>query len=466
MLDQYFVYGTAAVILTLIILGMARRSFDPFAPIWLFVVGYGQVYVFQAISHRDYALRARGIDLTTQANARALWALLWFLAVYYSGISRLIARNLPSPPRQWSTPLITAITPVMIVWGLFCSGIEIITNRTGPMSAEESLFRSFPIFMLVAAILLIVTGRLGSLPRPVMTGIGVAVAALYVVIWTFNGKRSHPLFGVLTAVCAFYISKGKRPSKPVLAATAVAGALVVSLAIGWRNNLNYEQSFTGFTHYISEFDPSSILVNMNLKPREGAEGQAVEPASYETEEYGGFLLMMDTVPVKSDYDYGASYLRVFSTYIPRIVWPSKPIYGRQQWVNAWIAGSEYKRDEDFTGPGIGILGATQLNGGAWGTAIVLAVLALLLRSSYDYFRRYATTPWVQAWWALTYYNAWLMTVNDDPFVWFYYVYGHTTLPPMAFLWIYNKLASPGVERVDLGAVRADESPLVLEMQSR
>ena len=32
-----------------------------------------------------------------------------------------------------------------------------------------------------------------------------------------------------------------------------------------------------------------------------------------------------------------------------------------------------------------------------------------------------------------------MTVNDDPLVWFYYIYGHTTLPPMAALWVYLRL---------------------------
>jgi hypothetical protein len=150
---------------------------------------------------------------------------------------------------------------------------------------------------------------------------------------------------------------------------------------------------------------------------------------------------MDTVPLKADYDYGASYLRLFSTYIPRIIWHDKPIYGREQWVNAWIAGSEFKRDPDFTGPAIGLLGATQLNGGAWGTLIVVGVLGLLLRTAYEYFRRFESVAWVQAWWSLTFFNAWLMTVNDDPFVWFYYIYGHTTVPPLLFLWVYHKLAS-------------------------
>ena len=103
------------------------------------------------------------------------------------------------------------------------------------------------------------------------------------------------------------------------------------------------------------------------------------PADHETEEYGGFLLMMDTVPDKSDYDYGARYLRIVSTFIPRIIWPDKPFFGRDEWVSAWIAGSEFKRDEDFTGPAIGILGRPSSTAGPSGTAIVLAVLALLLR---------------------------------------------------------------------------------------
>jgi hypothetical protein len=51
---------------------------------------------------------------------------------------------------------------------------------------------------------------------------------------------------------------------------------------------------------------------------------------------------------------------------------------------------------------------------------------------------------------LTFFNAWLMTVNDDPFVWFYYIYGHTTVPPLAFLWIYHRRASRSVDASSLG----------------
>jgi hypothetical protein len=260
------------------------------------------------------------------------------------------------------------------------------------------------------------------------------------------------MFGVLTGVCAYYLPRFRRPSLPVVLLTGVSCALVVSLALNWRNNYRYERSVRGFLQYVSEFNPESVLVNLNLREASEFDPQAKELISKETEEYCGFLLMLDTVPMKSEYDYGEVYLRVVSTYIPRVVWRDKPFYGTRQWVNAWIAGSEFKRGENFTGPSVGILGAAQLNGGAWATAIVIGSLALLLRTSYEYYRRHAQSPWAQAWWALTYYNAWLMTANDNPLVFFYYIYGHTTLAPLLFFWLVNRLKGPRAEHAHAAGV--------------
>jgi hypothetical protein len=286
--------------------------------------------------------------------------------------------------------------------------------------------------------LLVVTSRVVTNLRAQFLAAGLLICAAYVLIWMFNGKRSHSLIGVLSTVCAFYISQQKRPSWPVLMATGFTGALVVSIAIGWRGNLEYEQSLAGFAHYLGDFKVSKILESLNV--RTGDEDE--ENRSRETDEYGGFLLMMDTVPEKSAYDHGQSYIRVFSTFIPRILWPSKPLFGRAEWVNAWIAGSEMERDEDFTGPAIGILGASQLNGGAIGTLIVLACIALLLRTAYEYFRAHADVPWIQFWWSITFYNAWFMVVCDDPMIWFYYNWGFTTCPIVVLMWWCSKSSDP------------------------
>ena len=437
--ETSYVYITAAIMACTFGFHLVRRRFDPFAPIWLFFVGYTQLYVVQPLSYHDWAVNTRGAELVTEANFRATWALALFVAIYHLGPVRALASSLPRPPARWSAGVVQALSPVLVVWGLLCAGLVLRDpgDAGAPASPEASLMLSFPMVMLVAGALLIVTGRQVTEPRPALVAAGIGVVLAYLVIWMFNGKRSHSLVAVLVGVCSFYVPRFRRPSFPVLAATGLAGAMAVGVSIGWRyysNQHSTHGSFSKFVDFVTTFDPATVLESVNLKEKEGKGNGYV---SFETEEWGGMLLMMATVPGKSDYDYGVNYLRVFSTFIPRIVWPEKPIYGRDQWIAAWMAGSEMKREANFTGPAIGILGATQLNGGAAATAIVFSVLALFLGTAYQYFRLHAGSAWVQAWWPLFYYNAWFMTVNDDPCNWFYYNFGFTTLPTMVLLWVVN-----------------------------
>lgn len=430
-MDEYgYIYAITGVMVLYFIIHVATKRFDPFAPVWLFFVGFAQIYVIQALSYHDWAVRVRGEELVTAANFRALWALLWFLAVYHFGPGRAFARSLPAAPREWSTLAACALAPVLFVWGMYCTSLM----GEPPTTAEDALLRSFPFVMMVSAVLLIVTGRRLEAPNRPLLLAGLAIAMLYILIWMFNGKRSHSLIGVLATVCAFYIARLKRPSWTVLAVTAFLGVLVVALAIDWRGNQNYDRSFSGFSQYLGDFEISRILISMNVTEDENQE----EAESHETKEYGGFLLMLDTVPERSEYDYGQNYLRTFSTYIPRLVWPNKPLYGRKQWIDAWIAGSELDRSDNFTSPAIGILGATQLNGGALGTLIVLGVVAMALRCAYDYFRLYAESTWAQFFWAISFFNAWFMVVGDDPMTWFYYNWGFASLPTVVILWLVNR----------------------------
>ena len=117
--EQYFVFAAAGIILVYFLVNVIVRKFDPFAPVWLFLVGYVQVYIIQAVSYHEWALRVRGQELVAAAHFRALWALLWFLTVYHLGISPRLASVLPRPPRGWSTALIAGVSPFLILWGLY-----------------------------------------------------------------------------------------------------------------------------------------------------------------------------------------------------------------------------------------------------------------------------------------------------------------------------------------------------------
>ena len=107
--ERFYVFLTAGVIAGYFVLQLARKRFDPFAPVWMFLLGYFQVYVVQAISYNDYGLRVRGVEVVTEANTRSLWAVCWFIFVYSLPLGRFLAGKGPSAPANWSPGLITWI---------------------------------------------------------------------------------------------------------------------------------------------------------------------------------------------------------------------------------------------------------------------------------------------------------------------------------------------------------------------
>ena len=78
------------------------------------------------------------------------------------GLGKKLAELLPAPPRAWSASTVAFVAPPLVIWGFFCAGLVLSAGSEGDgstMSGGESLLRSFPFLMMVAAVLLIVTGR-------------------------------------------------------------------------------------------------------------------------------------------------------------------------------------------------------------------------------------------------------------------------------------------------------------------
>ena len=296
--DQYFVFATAGIILVYFLVNVVVRKFDPFAPVWLFLLGYVQVYIIQAVSYHEWALRGSGQELVTAANSRALWAIIWFLTVYHLGIGPRSPLSylgrLADGRRPWSLPS----WPLRWFSGdLFCAGVMIRGGITGAetISAEEALLRSFPFVMMVAAIMLIVTGRTLAVPSPLFLPAGLLVAAS--LRCHLDVQRQALTFAdrcSFHGLCLLYHASESGPHGRFCWPLLSRRALVVAIAIGWRNNDDYELSFVGI-HSVSlgfqdRKDPRKSQYQGRRKTAR------VETTTYETTEYGGFLLMMDTVP--------------------------------------------------------------------------------------------------------------------------------------------------------------------------
>ena len=119
MSDQVYVYATVAVMAAFFAWQVLSKRFDPFAPVWMFLVGYVQVYVIQAITLREWAIGVRGLDLVTAANFRAFWALVWFLVALFHEPRPADRRlRLPTPPAVWSGSVVTMLAPGLSLFGL------------------------------------------------------------------------------------------------------------------------------------------------------------------------------------------------------------------------------------------------------------------------------------------------------------------------------------------------------------
>ena len=436
MSDEPYIYATAAVIVATVLLGVFRKSFDPFAPIWLFLVGYAQVYVVQAISYRDWAIRVRGHELVDRGErAGLLGACSGSWRSITAGSARSSPARLPRPPasgrRRWSP----SITPLMIVWGLVCAGLVLGGGDDEPdVAPRRRLLRAFPIMMLVG-------GHPADRDRPAAgdgrgrCSPGPGVVVVVGLHRDLDVQRQAVALAVRRADDASARSTLARASGrrcPCWRRRRWPACLVVSLAIGWRgNNRTTSTTSRASSQYVGDFDLESILVNLNIKSQHDEE--------IDVRRRDGQPRDRGVRRLPPDDGHRARRSRTTTT-APRTSGSSRPTSpGSSGTTSRSTAASSGSTPGSPARSSSATTTSPARRSASWAppsstaapsaTLIVMAVLAPAAPHGLRVLPAPRRVPWVQVWWSLTFYNAWLMIVNDDPFVWFYYIYGHTTVPP-------------------------------------
>ena len=279
--ELLFAYATAAVIVRLFPRQVDHAEVRPVRA-GLAVPGrIYQSYVIQAISYHEWAVGVRGKELVAAANCRALWALVWFLAVYQLGLGRRTRlgccprrRGLVAGAGRRDQPAPGRLGPVLR------GDVDPRRRRhASAMSGRGSaIFRSFPFVMMVAAIMLIVTGRTIQAPRPAFLPAGLVVAAVVRLdldvqrqaIALAHRRAGDGLCVLRHAAQAALVARADRHGVRRCARRAIA--------IGWRNNRDHERSFTGFVHFLGDFD-----VRRSSRASTSADDDGEEIMTYETE---------------------------------------------------------------------------------------------------------------------------------------------------------------------------------------
>ena len=260
--DLMYVYAIGLIPAALLAFEVVTKRFDPFAPIWLFFVGYVHLYMLEALNLRERALGVRGIEIVREASFRGVLG------------APVVSVRLLRRAGTAACAVSSEAAARVVVAGGHGTDARVDRDRIVLHHHDDAngVFRYRPGLRGSGAGGFVPVrddggrdhadrlGRDPTAPKPIVLALGVATAFAYVMLWMFNGKRSPSLIGALSGICAFYIARQKRPSWPVLLATAFIGAMIVSVAITWRfNRGHYDRTASGFIQFVSEFDVSQIL---------------------------------------------------------------------------------------------------------------------------------------------------------------------------------------------------------------
>ena len=222
----------------------------------------------------------------------------------------------------------------------------------------------------------------------------------------------------------------------------------MGIAIGWRHNDRLRTVLHRDSLSISRSSRSQRF----LKVSTSRNREPHETKSHETTEYGGFLLMMDTVPRSRIMIMERTTCACFYLYpSDRLADQARSLAGPSGSVPGSLARNSIETRISLD-PAIGILGATQLNGGAVATLLVLAFACPSCSapptSTSGSMR---TSPGSSSGGRSPSSTHGSWSLSDDPMTWFYYNWGFSGFPIVVFLWWTHRSRAPAHQGLEKGA---------------
>lgn len=126
--------------------------------------------------------------------------------------------------------------------------------------------------------------------------------ALTFMLVLSSGKRNQLMVIILAPIIYYYLTRKKRPRRVYVVTFIVAFILVLGLVGIWRHTFFYGGSLE--KESMSDI-LSSFMVNIEV--------------------FFPYYTMLSTVPATFPHQFGLSYLYTFIQFIPRALWPGKPV---------------------------------------------------------------------------------------------------------------------------------------------
>lgn len=406
-----------AVVLTPLIWRIIHRRFDPFEPIVLFVLAFGVMFVVRpaAMLVRDdfsYQTSLTVLDVSATFTEMLLIALLAagaFVLGYSLPATARLRRRKPRNDRVDPTILALMAASVACVAILAFAGV--LAAADGPetlllflkgrspelaeATEEASLYPWSASLMLVPATVAIVFAALQT--RKLLFVLASVFLSSLVLLRTVPGGDRIALLPFLGGLFVlFYLRRSTRPSNFTLIAVAI-GALIASTFLSdLRGRSDRGESVR------------DTVVNIVSDPSRLARPFVTGPDS---EMAPTFAAALAVIPEELPHTYGRVVFEdLVVRPIPRPLWPGKPSPPRADLLSH-VWPQEYARgsiNAEFS-----VLLYFYWDFGVAGVLVGLGAYGFAARSLYEYLRKNATSPLVQALYALTVWFV-VIALRDSP----------------------------------------------------
>ncbi len=359
------------------LLTIYKKEFDPFEPIYLWIVLYAFLYFLKPLTHVITGVGFRyGEEYLNEALFIAIVGLAFFYLGYFWSGGKKIAAILPLAAREISLKRLKIVAWCLILigfWGLhtyiqISGGWYEFWSKPHGFGGKANITTAYiyqlPELMVIGFLLaffaFVASREKLSIKSLVMLFLAsLGGVGLYTLVW---GSRTNFSWITLSCITIYYLLRDKRPSLKIIFPALFALFIALAIIPAYRGNLYFGGDFKkmlNISNYMNSFR---------------------QAFGNPTDEFGSYLAEVALVPENIPYDYFALHRQLIYHPIPRLIWPDKPPLFNRNW-DSFLAKSHLS-----WGAAESLLGDFYAQLGLWGVIVGTFISGVLWKTIYWYFR--------------------------------------------------------------------------------
>lgn len=370
------------VLLIPFLIAQINKKFDPFEPIYLWIVVYSFLYLtkplVQIFTGQPFSY---GEEFLNVALLLGILGIIFFYLGYYGGFGRKIVSYIPIIKSEISSKKISITAWTFIVigflgfnygyvqpaggWQTFWSKPHGLAAKLGSSSAYiwESSELMVIGFILIYEIFVhkILIKKISVKIRDIIVLLIASIGGIGILTITWGSRTFYSWIG-LAMILIYFLKKATKPKLKTVIIVILALFLILTFIPLYRN---YFYIGSEFSNFIKDINFKRFL------------SSAVNPG----DEFNAYLAEVALVPDSIPYDNFALYYQVPLYVVPRIVWPDKPTLLNRQW-NSFLSKSGME-----AGAAESILGDFYAQRGIFGIIIGTFLSGILWRTIYEYLKK-------------------------------------------------------------------------------